>query len=336
MRYAILATTGNPFTFRYWLRHYDKTIAPHIDKLYVGQSGPTNPEYLDIIEQLCKERNIDFDTTQTNEFHWGPSFQKAYSMLPPAQEDDVLLLLESDIYVFDKGITNKYLSEIEQGKYRLIGTRRNSCHNIDLNDPQTKTEEMIWFDGLWPCYMFCRYIDFDNTYKEMKSFLIEGAPLGHNEFHNVRGNEEFSAFAYLLQKDIYPHERLNIPVHRGNHDNILSKGGSANWIHFGVIEQLVLPKGVFRDENNIPILVSPNKDYQQTRPLADRPSSQVDPVILGMCQACVKTSSDTPGLRKWQQAHLDAIERAVQAFNYDRTKINYYSNILSEWVKDLP
>src|SRR3990167_761361 len=111
-RSVLLPTTGDPFILRYWLRFYDKNIASVVDQTYIGQFGPTYQAQLDLIDKMCRDRSIIFSSDSSTSFYGaGESLNAAYLAIPKeCNAKDSILLMESDVYIFEKSILDTHFN----------------------------------------------------------------------------------------------------------------------------------------------------------------------------------------------------------------------------------
>jgi len=332
MRHVFLPIAGDPFIFNYWLQNYLKFVAPKVDGLYVGQSGPADPEGLEIIQELCDLHNIKVDFKYSGGFDAGLSLEVAYELLDePGKPEDVVLLIESDCFVFDPSILDQYFNMVEDNQYRLIGSDRvQSWTDITPGSPEVKTPRVE--SGMWPCFLFTNAKDFHQTYEEMKFHLsLPGLADPNYVFNNKRGSEESVSFTILLKSKTGPHHE--IAQIRGDHITSYQAGQypAVPWLHIGSLECLSLPYNIFRDLNNKPVLVSPDEEWPLT-PLADHPSAHLQGMLyIGLYKACVelKTIGDH---KRMVDRHLESIQQAIETFNYNAGEIDHYCNVFLSWV----
>jgi len=335
-RQVFVPTAGDPFVFKYWLNFYDREVAPRVDTLHVGQFGPADPRGIEVIQQLCSERDIKFKSENGPNWGFAESFENAYSLYVNQKDEDSILLLETDCFVFDGTILDEYFNQIESKQKRLIASRRPASTDICVENPSVKLENRLDCNGLWPCFLFTRNKDFSQAYQNMILYLkdIEHPnAIVHDPdlvFNNRRGNEEFVAFGFLLQSLMGPSEITFITQIRGNKTD-------SKWTNFGRLEQMSLEGNVLRDKQEMAIIYSPSSErlLLPRSPLALFTSAKDLPAeYIGIYKACILTGAESnSGLKELEDRYLGAIEKAITTFNYNRRKIDEYCNIFKEWAR---
>jgi hypothetical protein len=328
-RSVLLPIAGDPFLFRYWLRFYDKNIAPHVDQLCVGQYGDTHPDYLTIIKDLCDERGIVYSSSgDSSSHHASLSLDVAYSQMK--DDDGALMLIESDCFVFDGSIIEKYFSYMQNQS--LVGSTRPAW--ADMTPDSLVESNYHCTDGMWPCFLFVRKALFGHVYDMLTADTkTSGVDPTTSVLGSYRSNEEFAifgAFLWELAKD-----KADIVQMRGDLNNINSP---KEWIHFGRLEQLSIRTGILRHPDNVPIILPPGTGITEDRtwqPLEELQHARgLEANVLGMYRACVNSSQDHPLLQKHADNFLTALDRVIDTFGQDVTEVDHWHNHFVGWIQE--
>lgn len=114
MRTLMLALVSDPFHALLFKERLD-VIKDEFDQVVVGIAGKI-PEANRFIEELYKEFEIPF--VVDHHMNQGQIFDKLY----PYVKGDVVITMDSDNYVFKKGIISRYAKMVESGEFDLIGS----------------------------------------------------------------------------------------------------------------------------------------------------------------------------------------------------------------------
>jgi hypothetical protein len=156
-RAVILPYPGDPFLINYWLNLYDQVWGEEIHKLYVYLNSPIEKEVVDYIEERVKRsKNTVFIHNNVQIGH-GESIDACLDLV----QEDILMLIEDDTFVFKKGVIDECFKKIESGYYDIVGSKRGSCSFEIMKWARIKfgidyTGEGDQGPNFWPSLFFCK------------------------------------------------------------------------------------------------------------------------------------------------------------------------------------
>lgn len=235
MRVALLPFSGDPMLLQWWMGWFWRW-SDDVDKLIVH----LNANIPDEARVFCaffplKHPKVVFMESNENIGH-GESLAK---MIKTCHDDDVLMFIEEDGFVFKRGMMDECFRWIERGQFDIVGSHRGSC-----SEEICKTAEIKWGTGepnFWPNFFFCKKSLLNKTDGNFgtKHWEIgeEVVGLGITAQEPLNGDTFVSASLQLRglgpriklieQYHGYPHD---IESH-SRHENIWD--GRANWFHAG-------------------------------------------------------------------------------------------------------
>lgn len=163
-RAALLPFPGDPFLLHYWLGFFDRVWGGEVDKLYIYHNSSIEKEVADYIRDLCNANpKINFQYNPEQQEH-GFVIDRILDVV----EEDLVILIEDDAFIFKQGIVNECFKLIEDDVVDAVGGRRGSCSK-EIYD---KASEKWGIDNsgmgdtgpnFWPCYFFCKKSDLLKT-----------------------------------------------------------------------------------------------------------------------------------------------------------------------------
>lgn len=260
-RAAILPFPGDPFLLNYWLHFFDTVWGDEIDKLYIYLNSPIEPVVIDYIRNLCTSRpKINLQYLDHMGDH-GPAITRSLEIV----EEELVMLVEDDGFIFKKGIVDWCFQQIEGGQYDIVAGKRGSCAMEILN----RAKE-IWgldYEGegdqgpnFWPCFFFSSkqtLMDTDRNFAakawkkgevihELDDYVVQDDVIYGDTFVNT---------SLQLRAKIPQSRILCIPQYHGSPDDIehAQRGkylfdGQAPWTHIGSLSSGI--SGVLRDGQN--------------------------------------------------------------------------------------
>ncbi len=156
-----LPFTGDPFLLKKWLDCFE-VWKEEVDSLYVIINAPLPTEtgmYILKLLEKCHTKKLSYEFVNHNVDH-GPALNQ---MLEKCNED-LILLIEEDGFIFKKGQVDKCFKMIEDGEYDIVASPRGSC-------PQElwEAENKLWSEtpeqqpNFWPNFLFCKRSDLLRT-----------------------------------------------------------------------------------------------------------------------------------------------------------------------------
>ena len=124
-RAAFLPFPGDPFLLHYWLKLFKENWIDEVDRLYIAHNSSIEPEIAEYIEDLAKRivgDKLCFLYTPRQTDHG-----IAINEMLDACEEDHILLIEDDGFIFKPGIVDHWFTQIEIGRFDVVGSKRGSC-----------------------------------------------------------------------------------------------------------------------------------------------------------------------------------------------------------------
>jgi len=132
-RAALLPTPGDPFLMKYYLENYSKYWRDEVNKLYVNLNTPMEREVVLYIQELLKRYGVSFKYVD-HQIEHGCAINELLEMV----EEEYIVLVEDDSYVFRKGKIDECFKRIESGEFDCVGGKRGSCAMEILEQAEKK------------------------------------------------------------------------------------------------------------------------------------------------------------------------------------------------------
>ena len=155
-RAAILPFPGDCFLLNYWLKFFDEVWGDEVDKLYIGFNSPIEETVLNYIKELCSSRPKIVLDIQIQQMDHGPTIDRLLDLC----NEDYIMLIEDDGFIFKRGIVDLAFSKLESGEFDIVAGKRGSCSFEILK----KAQEVYGLDyegegdqgpNFWPNFFFC-------------------------------------------------------------------------------------------------------------------------------------------------------------------------------------
>lgn len=159
-RAALLPFTGDGLLLKTWLSCFEKW-KDEIDHLYICLNGKISKECRDYIGNILLYHSLpEGKITLLQEDHHidhGPAINKLLDLC----KEDLIMLIEDDAFVFQKGQVDKCFKLIESGTVDIVASERGCT-----------TDEIIRVTGrkfgcelpaFWPNFFFCKRTDLLKT-----------------------------------------------------------------------------------------------------------------------------------------------------------------------------
>lgn len=154
-RAVILPTQGDPFLLQYWLELYKRNWANDVDALYVYINSKIPDNVIEFDSELLDKAGVKRVLYATESIDHG----RALEELLDCVEEDYVMLIEDDGFIFRSGKVGACFQHIEQGPYKVVASKRGSCSPSILEMAQIKWE--LDYSGLgdsgpnfWPNFLF--------------------------------------------------------------------------------------------------------------------------------------------------------------------------------------
>lgn len=271
-RAALLPFPGDPFLLKYWLKFFHEVWGGEVDKLYVLINSPIEKSVVEYEIELLRNDKITAYYLD-HQIEHGTGIDK---MLGECEEEYVMLI-EDDAYIFKSGYVDRYFSLLESGEYDVIGSPRGSCSMEIYEGARVKFG--LNYEGLgdhgpnfWPNYFFAKR---DTLLSTDRNFCARAwdpgevvEPLGMTVTDSRVVGDTFVNTSLQLRAR-FPKERiLDIPQYHASPDDIEDYenkrflfDGNAPWTHIGSLSTGV--GGVLIDDCGRPLarrLIDPPKE----------------------------------------------------------------------------
>ncbi len=258
-RAAILPYPGDPFLLNYWFWFFDNVWGDEIQKLYVYLNTPAEKDVVDYIRAICAKRpNVSFIYNDIRTDH-GICIDRTLDVVT----EKYVMLVEDDGFIFKKHIVDNAFSLLESGQYKIVGSKRGSCH------PEiSERAKQIWglaYEGegdqgcnFWPNFFFCetellKQTDRNFRAKAWKQGEIINDLMDYQVQNEVIHGDTFVNTSLQLRRMIPEAYIYYLPQYHGHPDDLdhyqqqkYLFNGAAFWTHVGSLSSGV--SGVLRDE----------------------------------------------------------------------------------------
>lgn len=122
-RAVLLPTPGDPFLLQYWLNLYTHYWKNAIDGLYVYVNSPIPDEVILFNSEIL-------DNAGAKRILWANTMidhGKALEDLLELVEEDHVMLIEDDGFIFKSGKVDACFLKLERSRYRVVASKRGSC-----------------------------------------------------------------------------------------------------------------------------------------------------------------------------------------------------------------
>jgi hypothetical protein len=130
MRTLMMCFVSDPYHALLFRESFD-IFKDEFDQVIVGISGKI-PKVNDFIKELYKDCEVPWIVYY--HMNQGQVFDKIY----PHVKGDILITMDSDNYIFKKGIISRYSSLIEKGEYDIVGTHGKHAKPSEFADALIK------------------------------------------------------------------------------------------------------------------------------------------------------------------------------------------------------
>lgn len=314
-RAALLPFPGDPFLLKFWLKFFHEVWGDEVDKLYVLINSPIEKSVVEYeLELLRHEKVVPIYIDHQIEHGAG------IDLMLGQCEEEYVMLIEDDGYIFKPGYVDKYFSLLENGNYDVIGSPRGSC-SMEIYEA-ARVMFGLSYEGLgdhgpnfWPNYLFTKR---DTLLETDRNFGARAWKTGEKieplnyivpDGIEVVVGDTFVNTSLQLRAKFSNDRILEIPQYHASPDDIEDHdngrflfNGSAMWTHIGSLSTGV--GGVLIDDQGRAL----------ARRLIDPPKE--DPSVPGQCT----TEQER---REWER-RVAAWEMFLQYALPDMNKINEF------------
>lgn len=320
-RAAILPFPGDPFLLYYWLSLFDKYWKNEISTLYIYLNSPIEEGVVRYIKEICMrypQVNLQYNPTQIDH---GEAINRSLDIV----QEEYIMLVEDDGFVFKSGQVDVCFSYLESGHYDIVGSKRGSCHTEIL-----KRARAIWgldYDGLgdqgpnfWPNFFFIKkelLLKTDRNFcgKAWKKGDVIPALAGPDGNYHVQNDIVYSdtfVNTSLQLRSMVPQKRiLCLPQYHGHPDDIEHYekrtpytlfDGRASWCHIGSLS------------SGVGGLLTDRVGRQLTRRLLDPPKT--NDTLPKYCNTDFERREFERRVQWWQKFAIFWNENGTEKYDY--------------------
>lgn len=162
-RAAFISAGGDPFILLLSYKLFKERWYDEVDKLYICYNTSINQELVPFVEQRLKDPKVEFIYVP-QALSYGLPINKCLEKC----SEDLIMLLEDDGYIYQRGVVGKHFKYIEGGEFDVIGSPRFSCA-LEVADAM-KVKYNLDYSGegdkgpnFWPNFFFCKRSDLLKT-----------------------------------------------------------------------------------------------------------------------------------------------------------------------------
>ena len=116
-RAVLVAFAADPYLALYFKKTYDLFWKNEVDESHIHINGKQK-FIIDFIEKLWQK-----DAKQIIKRYWVYRQGEAFNELYPQINCDTLITMDSDNFIYRKGVINKFANMVESGEYDYVGSR---------------------------------------------------------------------------------------------------------------------------------------------------------------------------------------------------------------------
>jgi hypothetical protein len=267
-RAVLLAYPGDPFLLNYWLSFFDNGWAQYVDALYIGLNSPVEDAVLAYIYARIEQSRVKTGVTIVVEYQnhmadHGPTINKLLDLCT----QDYVMMIEDDGFIFKPEVVDWAFTELESGRYDIVGSKRGSCSEEITHAAFKKWGISYEGEGdqgpnFWPNFFFTKkeiLLQTDRNFAAKawhKGDYI--AELDYTVLGDVIYGDTFVNTSIQLRGLIPQHRIKYTPQYHGHPEDLMhaQRGkylfdGVAPWTHVGSLSSGI--SGVLRDEFNRPL-----------------------------------------------------------------------------------
>lgn len=157
-RAALLPSPGDPFLLLYWFGFFERFWQDEVDKLYIYYNSPIEKAVADWVQSvITKNSKVNWQYLPNFSDH-GPAINRMLEIC----EEEHIVLLEDDTFIFRQGLLNGYFNLIETRDFDIIGSQRGCISQQVLAAAGQKFGKEVVEDngfgdagvGFWPTMFF--------------------------------------------------------------------------------------------------------------------------------------------------------------------------------------
>lgn len=154
-RAALLPTPGDPFLLQYWLNLYKHYWKNAIDGLYVYVNSPIPDNVIMFNDDILDEAGVKRVLWANTMIDHGKALEELLDLV----DEDHVMLIEDDGFIFKSGKVDACFLHMERGPYKVVASKRGSCSPNILEMASEKWE--LNYEGVgdqgcnfWPNFFF--------------------------------------------------------------------------------------------------------------------------------------------------------------------------------------
>lgn len=161
---------------------------------------------------------------------------KPITLMTKCSEDDLVLLLEDDFFIFNSGAVNKCFQKIESDLTDMVGSPRFSC-GVEIGEA-ARVKYNLDYSGygdvgpwFWPAGFFCKREDLLKTDLNFGSYTFKPGDYSKELDHTFKDVNHADTFGWAcIQLRALGLRSQSVPQHHASPSEILDKEtGEQNW-----------------------------------------------------------------------------------------------------------
>ena len=340
---AFLPAIGDPFVLLFWFRFFKNVWQNEVDRLYISINSPVEKKVLDFqAKYVSQHPKVKVTTTNQHKDH-GPTLTE---MLLQSNEE-LVMFIEDDGIIFKPNAVVDAFDKIEKGHTDIVVGGRGSAATSLIEAAKTKYN--LDYSGygdkgphFWPNFFFAKREDLLKTdlnfagkswkkgdyIKELDLTIPEDIASGDTF---VWGSIQLRAMGlriqYLPQYHASPNDLEQYERKEWLWD------GNCPWFHLGSISSGIF--GLLTDDNYKALAFrnDPNIPSASKLPLeltTEGEKLEIERRVMWWSLCYEETKNECQEIEDFGKDYAKAIERIINDFGLDRTRIEKRKTIYKE------
>ena len=222
---VFLPLSGDPFVALFSIKMWERW-ADEVDRLYINYNNHAGVPQEVVSEFLSQIKNPKIHLI----YHpTGIEHGQALKELTRISQEDLIMFLEEDAYIFQEGIVSKYFKMIEDGETDIVGSPRGSC-GMEIWDA-SKEKYGLDYSGYgdmgpnwWPNFFFCKRSDLLKTDLNFGSIQFKPEEYCKELNHTFKTVNNGDTFVWAsIQLRAMGLRSISIPQHHASPNEIEDK-----------------------------------------------------------------------------------------------------------------
>lgn len=336
-RIVFLPTPGDPFLLRYWMRFF-KRWESEVDRLCISLNTYGSPESVEAIRTMAAAASPKAEIYYVDgQIEHGDAINDLLLLSKVEENEDSIMLVEDDGFVFRAGIVDECFKQLELGLADVIGSKRGSCAMEIIETASARWGIPIEGYGdqgcnFWPNFFFTQRSLLEKTDRNFAAKHWDKgeyiAPLDHTLWEEANG-DTFVWASLQLRGMVHPSRIRYVNQYHLNTFDIDDADRGENvfnnvapWFHVGSLSSGW--SGVIRDEHNRPLAKAWNTEPKEVWNLPPWANTQDEKQEwerrITFWQLAVE-DSPMDYLPELRAEYLKGLDRVIQYFHLNEARI---------------